>query len=136
MDLFSLNRLTAYDDGGNVVATVHYSLKYTGEVHPTSRLLSAEKYDDLLQSCKKEAAVASVEKDKYKIFGRMRRMGGGRRNNFARGRRSANIAPPPPREPFWRPLMTNIVSSAVQGAVMAGPSYLELFASTEAPYGR
>ncbi|KAL6729534.1 hypothetical protein Aduo_000580 [Ancylostoma duodenale] len=71
--LFTVDRLTVYDNEGNVVATVHYLLNSTDSA---PLLLSAEKYDELLQSCKEvaeEKTVNSTEalvgKDKYKKIG-------------------------------------------------------------------
>ncbi|RCN53078.1 hypothetical protein ANCCAN_00627 [Ancylostoma caninum] len=72
--LFTVDRLTVYDNEGNVVATVHYLLNNTDSA---PLLLSAEKYDDLLQTCKElaeekmvnstEALVGNVKYKKLRV---------------------------------------------------------------------
>ncbi|EPB79861.1 hypothetical protein ANCCEY_01072 [Ancylostoma ceylanicum] len=169
-DLLSLNRFTAYNDEGNVVATAHYLLNYTEEFHSLPHLLSAEEYDDLLQSCKKEpedrttnSAEVSVGKDMYKIFkGSKRRKVPGVFKIFRipkvpkvprvpkaprvpkvpsaprvpKAPRVTNVpgipkagiaptAPAQPRNPFWKPLLSNVVPSVANNIAMSGPAYIE-----------
>ncbi|KAL6729533.1 hypothetical protein Aduo_000579 [Ancylostoma duodenale] len=76
---FAVSRLTAYDDEGNVVATVHYLLNNTDSA---PRPLSAKRYDELLQSCKEVAeekmtnsTAVLVEKSKYKVLSFARAFG-------------------------------------------------------------
>ncbi|KAL6725786.1 hypothetical protein Aduo_007815 [Ancylostoma duodenale] len=151
-DLFSLNRLTAYNDEGDAVATVHYLFNYTNSA---PQLLSAEQYDDLLQSCKEGAkdkfdnsTEVSVGKHKYKFlgFGKGKGKGKGkgilgklvdklvpgknRRNRDSKGNGKQPEGPTRSKPSRWGSLVSKIVPSVLSNAVVAGPGYIDAIKSS------
>ncbi|EYC17318.1 hypothetical protein Y032_0031g2396 [Ancylostoma ceylanicum] len=120
----------AYDNEGNVVTRVRYSLNYTEDVNSAPQLLSAEKYDDLLQPCKEESeekkansAAVSVGKDMYKFFGFVRQGWRNVMQRFGFQRSSRNTAPTQPKVSFWKPFIQNVAPSAANSFAMSVPAY-------------